>query len=235
MLKLIKLEWKKNDIGKYVRSAAVLAAVLCLFMFALAYLGIADDPDTGVPDAAPGNGTISSPIELFTSMSFLVFTGVMLASFIVSAYKDKTMALMFSYPIKRQKILISQMLSVWIFCFVALVLTKLLLYSCILLGSRFMESSFPIDYDMTSLGFYVQLIVKSVSVITMSFIALFIGLAMKSSKATIICSFLLIILTQANIGDLTMADNAVFPLILTVVSLIFAFLSVAGVEKKDLM
>ena len=98
-----------------------------------------------------------------------------------------------------------------------------------------MVSSFPIDYNMSSLGFYVQLIVKSISIITMSFIALFIGLAMKSSKATIISSFLLIILTQANIGDLTMANNAVFPLILTIISLIFAFLSVAGVEKKDLM
>ena len=88
---------------------------------------------------------------------------------------------------------------------------------------------------MASLGFYIQLIVKSISIVTMSFIALFIGLAMKSSKATIISSFLLIILTQANIGDLTMANNAVFPLILTIISLIFAFLSVAGVEKKDLM
>ena len=235
MLKLIKLEWKKNNIGKYIRNAVILAAILCLFMFALAYLGIANDPDTGVPDAAPGNGTISSPIELFTSMSFLVFTSVMLSSFIVSAYKDKTMTLMFSYPVKRQKILISQMLSVWIFCFIALVLTKLLLYGCILLGSQFMVSSFPIDYNMASLGFYVQLIVKSISIVTMSFIALFIGLAMKSSKATIISSFLLIILTQANIGELTMANNAVFPFILTIISLIFAFLSVFGVEKKDLI
>ena len=233
MLKLIKLEWKKNNIGKYIRNAAILAAVLCLFLFALAYLGIANDPDTGVPDAALGNGTISSPIELFTSMSFLVFTSVMLSSFIVSSYKDKTMALMFSYPIKRQKILISQMLSVWIFSFTALVLTKLLLYGCIFVGSQFMVSSFPIDYDMGSLGFYVQLIVKSISTVTMSFLALFIGLAMKSSKATIISSFLLIILTQGNIGDLTMADNAVFPLILTIISLVAAVLSVAGVEKKD--
>ena len=98
MLKLIQLEWRKNNIGKYIRNAMILAGVLCLFLFALAYLGIADDPDTGIPDAAPGNGTISAPIELFCSMSFLVFTGVMLSSFIVSAYKDKTMALMFSLP-----------------------------------------------------------------------------------------------------------------------------------------
>lgn len=235
MLKLMKLEWRKNNIGKYIRNVIVLAAVLCLFLFALAYLGIANDPDTGIPDAAPGNDMISAPIELFCSMSFLVFTSVMLSSFIVSAYKDKTMALMFSYPIKRQKILISQMLSVWIFCFIALVVTKLTIYSCILFGSQFMVSSFPIDYNMEGTGFYVQLIVKSVSTVTMSFIALFIGLAMKSSKATIISSFLLIILTQANIGELSLANNTVFPLILTILSLIFAVLSVVGVEKKDLM
>ena len=127
------------------------------------------------------------------------------------------------------------MLAVWIFSFTALVLTKLLLYGCILIGSQFMVSAFPLDFNMASLSFYVQLILKSVVIVTMSFIALFIGLAMKSSKATIISSFLLIILTQANIGDFTMANNAIFPVILTLISLIFAFLSIQGVENKDLM
>ena len=38
MLKLIQLEWRKNNIGKYIRNAMILAGVLCLFLFALAYL-----------------------------------------------------------------------------------------------------------------------------------------------------------------------------------------------------
>lgn len=234
MLKLIKLEWKKNHIGKYIRYAVIVAAVLSLFIFALSFLGIANDPDTGVPDAAPGMGTISSPIELFTSMSYLVFTSVMLSAFIVSAYKNKTMNLMFSYPIKRQKILVSQMLSVWIFCFIALIVTKLLMYGVILIGSKFMAPAFPLDFNMASLSFYVQLIAKSVVIVSMSFIALFIGLAMKSSKATIIASFLLIFLTQANVGDLTLSNNAVFPVVLTLISLVFAFFSVYKAEVKDL-
>lgn len=234
MLKLIKLEWKKNNIGKYIRNVVIIAIILCLFIFALCYLGIANDPDTGVPDAAPGNSMISAPIEMFTSITFLVFTSVMLSTFIVSSYNNKTMNLMFSYPIKRQKILISQMLAVWIFNFIALVVTKFLIYGCVLLGSQFMVSSFPLDFHMTSLGFYVQLIIKSIVTVTMGFIALFIGMAMKSSKATIISSFLLILLTQANVGDLTLANNAVVPLILTMVSLLFAFLSIRQAETKDL-
>lgn len=98
-----------------------------------------------------------------------------------------------------------------------------------------MASSFPIDFDMGSAGFYIQLIVKSAVIVTMGFIALFIGMAMKSSKAAIISSFLLILLTQANIGDFTMADNTVFPVILTLLSLALAFFSICRAETNDLM
>lgn len=234
MLKLIKLEWKKNNIGKYIAKTVVMILIIGLFCFALAYMGIANDPDLGVPDAVPGNEMISSSIELFTSMAFLILTSVMLSSFIVSAYKNKTMNLMFSYPIKRQKILVSQMLAVWIFNFAALTVAKILIYGFIMAGSLFMESSFPIDFDMTSFHFYIQLTVKSAVTVTMGFIALFVGLAMNSSKAAIVSSFLLVLLTQGNIGDLSLAGNAVFPVVLAVVSLVFAFLSVCKAETRDL-
>ncbi len=234
MLKLIKLEWKKNQIGKYIRGAVIMAGLLLLFVFALAFLGIANDPD-GTLDAAPGTEVISAPIELFTSMAFLIYTSVMLASFIVSAYKNKTMNLMFSYPIKRQKLLVSQMMAVWLFNVTALTFTKLLIYSCIFITAGFMDSSFVIDFQIGSFGFYIQLILKSVVIVSMSFIALFVGMAMKSSKATMVTSFLLIFLTQANIGDFTMAGNALFPAILTVISVVFAVLAVYHVEDKDLI
>ncbi len=234
MLKLIRLEWKKNHIGRHLCGACILAGLLAFFVFALAFLGIANDPD-GTLDAAEGMEGISAPIELFTSMSFLIFTSVMLSSFIVCAYRNKTMNLMFSYPIKRQKILASQMLAVWIFCFVALVLTKFLLYGCISVGVKGMESSFAIDFHMADPSFYLQLLAKSFVVVSMGFIALFVGMAMKSSKATIVTSFLLIFLTQANVGDVTFARNGMFPVILTIVSLVFAVLSVCQAETKDLM
>lgn len=234
MLKLIILEWKKNHIGKYVIKTIVLAAIITLFIYAFAYMGIANDPDTGVPDVASGNEMISSAIEMVTGMSFLIMGGVMLSSFIISAYKNGTMSLMFSYPIKRQKILASQMLAVWIFDFAALMLTKLFVYGCILACSRFMTSSFPIDFDMAAPGFYIQMLIRSAVTVTEAFIALYIGLAMKSSKAAIVTSFLLVFLTQGNVGTFTLKDNAAFLSVLTIISVAFAFLSVYKAEIKDL-
>ena len=67
MLKLIKLEWEKNNIRKYIMGVVIVAVLLGLFIFALAFFGIANDPD-GTLDAAPGTDVISAPIELFTSM-----------------------------------------------------------------------------------------------------------------------------------------------------------------------
>lgn len=96
------------------------------------------------------------------------------------------------------------------------------------------NDAFVIDFDMGSLSVYLQLILKSFVTVSMSFIALFAGMAMKSSKAVIVTSFLLIFLTQANVGDFTMADHAAVPLVLTAVSFGFAVLSICNAEKKDL-
>ncbi len=234
MMKLVRLEWKKNHIRKYMLGAVITAAALCLFAYALSFWGIANDPD-GTLDAVAGKDTVSSVVELFSGMAYLIFASVMCASFVVSPYKNKTMNLMFVYPIKRQKILAAEMLSVWLFNFAALVLTKLAAYLCVYIGSGFMTSSFVVDFDMGSGFFYIQLVLKAVVIVSMSFLALFIGMAVKSSKACIVSSFLLIFLTQANVGDFTMAGSAVFPAVLTVISLAAAVLTVCRAEKKDLI
>ena len=235
MWKLMKLEYKKNHIGTYIRNAVVLAVILGIFLFALTYLGIAKDPDTGQIDAAPGSEMISASVELFTGMVYLIFTSVMLASFIVAPYKNKTMQLMFSYPVSRKKILASQMLAVWCFNILALIISKLLIYGCISIGARYMDAAFMLDFNLSDVSFYAQIIAKSAVTVSLCFSALFVGLKLRSTKAVIITAFLLIFLTQANIGDLTMSNNAILPAALILISLGFAFLSVQNVEKKDLM
>lgn len=88
---------------------------------------------------------------------------------------------------------------------------------------------------MAGAGFYLQLLLKSAVLVTMGFIALYVGMAMRSSRATIVSSFGLIFLTQASIGDLTLSGSAYVPAVLTLISLACAFLSVCRAETEDLM
>ena len=159
----------------------------------------------------------------------------MFATFIIGAYKNKTMNLMFSYPIKRQSILISKMLAVWIFNFTACILTKVLVYGLLFAVSKHMRTYFPVDYNMFAASFYLQLILKAAITISIGFIALYIGRLFKSSKVTLISSFLLIILLNGTIGDITLANNAVFPILLVGISILCAFLFIQGAEQRDII
>ncbi|WP_310602135.1 ABC transporter permease [Anaerosporobacter sp.] len=234
MLKLIKLEYKKNNISKYIRNALILSVLLAIFFFAFVFLGIANDPETGIPDAASDANGVTVNVELITSIAYMIFAAAMHASFTISSYKNNTMNLMFSYPIKRRQILVSQMAGVWLFSFVALSLTKLAIFGMIAICGQFMTPAFIIDYDILSISFYILLLIKSVMTVSISLIALFVGLLLKSSKAALVTSFLLIILMQGNLGGVELADNILLPTILTIISFLFAYLTTQNIETRDI-
>ena len=236
MGKLIKLEWEKYEIGKYIRNAAILIVLLVIFNYAMTFLGIANDPDTGVPDMAISNMGVSTNVELLTDITFLIFAAAMHATFIIGAYKNKTMNLMFLYPLNRKQSMAAKMLAVCIFCFAGIVIAKVACYGVSNLGFMMgQKASFPMDYNMLSVSFYIQLLIRSAATISISLLALLIGMIAKSSKVTVISSFLLIILMQGNVGGATLKDNLAVPIVLMAISVLAAILIVQRVEKKDVM
>lgn len=229
MLKLIRLEWKKNNIAKYVRNAFIM--VIVLLMLILAVAGELEADETVLEQ---GNSMLKSGVELFTNMSFIVFTSTMLAAFIVNSYKNKTINLMFSYPISRKKILLSQMLSVWIFNFIALVLSKVLLYAVLVITKEYMLITAR-DIALGSGMFYIEIFINSAVMVSISFIALLIGLKMKSSKATIITGVIIVCLTQGNIGSYTLLGNIPFYALLLIISAVSVFLTLYKLETRDVL
>lgn len=234
MLQLIRLEWKKNGIKKYILGALIVTALLFIFMYAQCFLGIARDAATGVPDSAPGMEGIMAQIDLFTNLVFLIITATMLASFIVNAYQKKTMNLMFCYPIRRQKIILAQMFSVWIFNVIFLLAAKLIICAGISILGQSHVSDFTIDYNMNTFSFYLQILLKTVVTVTVGFIPLFVGKSLKSSKAVIITAFLLFFLMNGTIGEISLAGNFIAPLILVIISLVCAGCSIFRIEQQDI-
>lgn len=227
MIKLIKLEWKKHNILKYVRNAAVTTSVLLLFVLAMASELNADEAV-----ALYGKSMLNASVELFTHMSYIIFTGTMLSSFIVNAYENRTITLMFSYPIKRQRILLSKILAVWIFNYAALVLSKFLLYAALLLTRSYTHITTD-SIRFSDASFYIEILLSSAAMVSISCLALPIGLKLRSSRATIITSVLITCLTQGNIGAFTLINNVPFYAALLLLSFVAIFLSVHKAELKD--
>lgn len=227
MFKLIRLEWKKNRIGKYVRNALILTGVLFLLL-----LSVAGELESDAVKYAYGGDMLKAGVEMFPNLSFIIFSSVMLAAFIVSSYKDKTANLMFSYPISRKLILGSQMAAVWIFNFIALVLSKLAIYTALVAVKRFTYISAE-SIALRSGMFYAQILADSAVMISISFVALPVGMLLKSSKAAIIAGVVTVCFTQGNIGSYTLLGNMPFYTILMVISAVSVFLALYRVETRD--
>lgn len=229
MIKLMRLEWKKNNIFKYVRNAAITTAVLLLFL-----LMAAGELETEETVQSYGKSMLDMSVGLFVHMSYIIFTGVMIAAFIVGAYEKKTLNLMFSYPIKRSKIILSKIGAVWLFNFVAMVVSKAVIYA-VLIATRPFTGISAAGFPIGEPSFWLDAVLSSAAMVSISFIALPVGLKMKSSKAAIVAAVVIVCFTQGGIGSVTLANNMTFYAILFVAAVISVWLSVWRVETRDVM
>ena len=72
MLKLIKLEWKRNNISRLIRNAVIMTAVLLVFIMITAGEAGADVTTRGFFNKS----FIHASVELFTHMSYMVLRGL---------------------------------------------------------------------------------------------------------------------------------------------------------------
>lgn len=228
MLKLMRLEWKKNKIGKYICIAAIMTAILSLMIVAMA-----GELEAAETMQAYGTSMMCASVDLFTNMAYIIFTGVMLSTFIVGAYEKRMMHLMFSYPINRKKILLSEIFAVWIFNFVAMVVSKVFIYLMLLTAKPFLGIS-AAGISFGALSFWMDILLGSAAMVSISYIALPVGLLMKSSKAAIVTAVIIMLLTQGNIGKATLVNNMPFYAVLLFLAVWAVFLSMHGIETRDL-
>lgn len=220
---------EKNNVLKYIRNAVITTVILAILI-----VPMAGELETSGTVQLYGNSMLCTTTELFVHMAYIIFTGVMLAAFLVGAYEKKTMNLMFSYPIKRKKILLSKMAVVWIFNLIAMIVSKVLIYLALILTRSFTGISAS-EIQFGRLSFWLEILLGSAAMVSISYISLLIGLKMRSSKATIVSSVVIVCLTQGNIGSATLANNIPFFVILFAAAIVSVYLSIYNVETKDLL
>ncbi len=250
MLKLIRLEWKKNNVRKSVLAAVIMTVILC-FLIVCTSGELISTATVKMYDSSTGSGvgtnTVSvgetelngenifeAAVQIFTHMSYIIFTGVMIAGYIVGAYEKKTMNLMFSYPINRKKIILSKILAVWIFNAAALIVSKIVIYVILYKANPVVK--IPAEQiPAVSTAFWLKLFLSSAAMVSIAFIALPVGLMFRSSKAAIVAAVIIVCFSQGNIGAYTLADSVPFYMILFALAAVSVILSVCPVERKDVV
>ncbi|MEK3953850.1 ABC transporter permease [Psychrobacillus sp. FSL K6-1464] len=229
MIKLINLEIKKFKLMKYWKG--VLGANLGFIIF-IGMVYFLKKVEEEIPfDNFEMASTIISAV---VSATFIIFASVILAKLVIDEYKNKSIDLMFTYPISRKKIMSAKLIIVMVFTFMTVLFSTLFLNGLVYI----MDVTFDILPGDISIQELINSVWKSFFIAFaaagLSLIPLLIGMLRKSSSATIVSSIFLVTLTSSVSNNFTFSSVMTVSISLALLGIIIGWLSIRNVEKTDL-
>ena len=189
MLKLMKLELIRNNVKTYVIASVITCVIMLGFIYLFAYAPHID-PDPDLQIFAGYNNIIS----LFSMLSMAVFatlSAIMSTRFVIDEYKEKRAILLFSYPVKRDKILFAKLTVVFLFTMAAMTICNLLAFGIFSVS----ESVSPLVDGILSVQTMLRALkvtfIMAVTAAEIGIVATGIGFIKKSVPTTIVSAVLL--------------------------------------------
>lgn len=174
-------------------------------------------------------------IDTFVRATFIVFAGVLLSKLVISEYRNKTMNIMFTYPIQRHKIIAAKLIIVFVFTFVMIMFSDLLMGSLLLIANHFYSFIPGSLTNREILGFMLKYGLSSLSAASMALIPLFFGMRKHSVTTTIVSSILLVLIVCSgfNGSEYSIHSLIIIPLTLGAIGIWIASMSMIRLETKD--
>ncbi|MFX3648078.1 MAG: ABC transporter permease [Paenibacillus sp.] len=230
LLKLIRLELRKHRFARNFAVAGIANIAILLFLIMIGFV------DVGAEDYAYASyQTAFMIVDTFVRATFIVFAGVLLSKFVISEYRNKTMNVMFTYPIQRHKIIAAKLIIVFVFTFVMIMFTDLLMGSLLLIANHFYSFIPGSLTNRDALEFLVKYSMSSLSAASMALIPLFFGMRKHSVTATMVSSILLVLIVCSgfNGSEYSIHSLIIIPLTLGAVGIWIASMSMIRLETKD--
>ena len=230
MFHLMKLELKKFKLQASIRGAIIASCIILGFIILLSFAEKADGAIIFI------NYTESFlVIDTFVRATFIIFAAALISKIIISEFKDKTITVLFMYPISRKKLMVSKLLVIMLFTFFAIVLAN------VFVSSLFYLISLNVDLVQDTLTIAevqkvaVKMVMNAVAATGMSLIPLFFGMRKYSVPTTIISSILIVTMVCSTSNGLTLNDIISIPITLACIGLFIAYLSIRNIEKVDVI
>ena len=229
MLQLIKLEIKKNKLGWYIKGAIIANIVMVAMLFFVSYVSqIEGDVELGNPQG------ILLMASAMVRGTFIVFAGVLIAKLVIEEYKNKTILLMFSYPINRKKIIASKLLITATLTFVTVLLSNIFV-----IGVFFTLNSYMLVIPNTIT--VAELIQEGIKVIPFGIAAagaglipLYFGMRKYSVPTTIVSSLIVVMIACQSQPEFSLATYLQLQLALAVIGIMIAYYGIRNIDNKDI-
>jgi len=231
LLKLLRLEWKKNCIAGYFKGlisciVGILAAVV------LMALGSGDE------QVFRDYTDFMSLTNILIRIVFIIFSSVILSRLVIDEYKNKTVQLLFTYPLKRKKIILAKLWLVFGFCFFSIIVATFMINIAVYFLNPMMNLfDTPVEIQ-EMVATIPSTFVNAFMMAGVSLIPLYFGMRRKSTASTITSAVLIGFVINATVsnGDssASLFQFVGVPIIMCLLGLIIGYLSYYKVDKVDL-
>ncbi|HDX9612121.1 TPA: ABC transporter permease [Bacillus toyonensis] len=232
MFKLMKLEWKKHKLSSYFKGVAI--CIIAIFVVVnLMALGVKDEVDGLFSDFTQQMVLINT----FIRITFIIFSSVILSRLVIDEYKNKTMQLLFMYPLQRKMLMRAKLTIVFCFCFVSTIIATFIISLLVYFVSPMMGL---IETPVT-IGEIIAIVpatfISAFMISGISLIPLFFGMRKKSTPTTITSAVIIGMLISSNFGSgngqVSMFNFIAIPIVLCLLGIFISYLSYRKIDKVD--
>lgn len=228
VFKLIKLEIKKFKLLEHWKGV-VIANLGFITLLCMMY--VLERNDENIP--FENFEIVTMVISSFVRATFIIYASVLIVKLVIDEYKNKTITIMFTYPVKRKEIMTAKLMIVVGFTFFTVFLSTLFIEGLLYVA----EAAFDIlpgevridEISKTILGTFFN----SLATAGLSLIPLLFGMPRKSAPATIVSSIFLVALTSSTSDNFTLFSIIAIPISLGLFGLLIGYLSIRNIEKVD--
>lgn len=229
MLKLMELEMKKYKIGGSIK-AALRADIITI---GIIFLAIAVDLKTGDGPTFSSLSDAFYMTGLIVKGIFTIFASVLISRYIIDEYSNKTINLMFMYPINRKKIMLSKLLVIVLFTFSVMVISNIFINSAVYIFNMFVKSikdNLTLNMVINNL---IHIVINSAYYSFLSLTVLYVGMKKKTSASVIVTAIILTSILSSGSKTLRLDSISIIPCILGIIGMIISYISIKDVENDD--
>ncbi|MED0589271.1 ABC transporter permease [Bacillus subtilis] len=225
-MNLIRIELRKMKIGWYVRGAIIANLIIMGFLWL-------------ITEKADGGDSLQSMEEAFLIIGafvravFIIFGAVLITKLVISEYKNKTILVMFTYPISRKKLLTVKLMIAGGLTFITILLSNILI-AAVFFGLNSIYHFIPGELTSEIISQQaVKMAVFTFGAAGTSLVPIFFGMRKHSVPATIISSVVIVTLTSQTSPGFSISSVVYIPLFLAALGIIFSCMAIRNVDKQD--
>lgn len=225
MLNLIRLELIKFKLWPVIRGALIAICILSICIPLILW------DEAGVN----GYNQTFAIIDAFSRGVFMIFGASLITRFIIQEFQEKTMTVMFMYPINRKKVMFAKILTIIFFTLCFIVISDIVAFGAVYVFNLYQ----PVITGTLTVSIVLQnalkLFMNALAATGISLIPIYFGMKKYSVRTTFVSAIVIVALLGSGRGaGGTLFDFVAIPIILAGVGLLIAYMAIRKIEQVDL-